>query len=200
MAQLQLVKHTLSGGLLPATPESEGFLHSVKIGEWIHGDFKRLRNYAFHKRFFKLLQLGFEYWTPVGGTLSPDEFQLIDRFVGYLVEMSGQRYGEVLSAAADEFLLMEGQLRTRDVALLKSFEPYRAWVTVQAGYYDEVILPDNTRRRTPKSIAFARMDEDTFRQLYKDVFNVLWNFILRHKFRSQQEAENVAMQLLEFAG
>lgn len=199
MAQLQLVKHTSSGVLLPATPESGEFLHSVKIGEWIHADFKRVRNYAFHKRFFKLLQLGFEYWTPVGGTLSPDELQLIDRFVGYLVKMSGHRYGEVLSAAADDFLLQEGQLRTRDVALLKSFEPYRAWVTVQAGYYDEVILPDNSRRRTPKSIAFARMDEDTFRQLYKDVFNVLWNFILRHKFRSQQEAENVAMQLLEFA-
>ncbi|ASG76600.1 DUF1367 domain-containing protein [Salmonella enterica subsp. diarizonae] len=199
MAQLQLVKHTSSGVLLPATPESGEFLHSVKIGEWIHADFKRVRNYAFHKRFFKLLQLGFDCWTPAGGSLSPDELQLVNRFVGYLVEMSGQRYGEVLSAAADEFLLMEGQLRTRDVALLKSFEPYRAWVTVQAGYYDEVILPDNTRRRTPKSIAFARMDEGTFRQLYKDVFNVLWNFILRHKFRSQQEAENVAMQLLEFA-
>lgn len=200
MAQLQLVKHTSSGVLLPATPESGEFLHSVKIGEWIHADFKRVRNYAFHKRFFKLLQLGFDYWTPAGGSLSPDELQLVNRFVGYLVEMSGQRYGEVLSAAADEFLLVEGRLRTRDVALLKSFEPYRAWVTVQAGYYDEVILPDNTRRRTPKSIAFARMDEDTFRQLYKDVFNVLWNFILRHKFRSQQEAENVAMQILEFAG
>ncbi|EEG6606792.1 DUF1367 family protein [Salmonella enterica] len=199
MAQLQLVKHTSSGVLLPATPESGEFLHSVKIGEWIHADFKRVRNYAFHKRFFKLLQLGFDCWTPAGGSLSLDELQLVNRFVGYLVEMSGQRYGEVLSAAADEFLLMEGQLRTRDVALLKSFEPYRAWVTVQAGYYDEVILPDNTRRRTPKSIAFARMDEGTFRQLYKDVFNVLWNFILRHKFRSQQEAENVAMQLLEFA-
>lgn len=199
MAQLQLVKHTSSGVLLPATPESGEFLHSVKIGEWIHADFKRVPNYAFHKRFFKLLQLGFDCWTPAGGSLSPDELQLVNRFVGYLVEMSGQRYGEVLSAAADEFLLMEGQLRTRDVALLKSFEPYRAWVTVLAGYYDEVILPDNTRRRTPKSIAFARMDEGTFRQLYKDVFNVLWNFILRHKFRSQQEAENVAMQLLEFA-
>ncbi|EDN4789496.1 DUF1367 family protein, partial [Salmonella enterica] len=59
MAHLQLVKHTLSGVLLPATPESEDFLHSVKIGEWIHADFKRVRNYAFHKRFFKLLQLGF---------------------------------------------------------------------------------------------------------------------------------------------
>lgn len=199
MAQLQLVKHTLSGVLLPATPESEDFLQSVKIGEWIHGDFKRLRNYAFHKRFFKLLQLGFEYWTPVGGTLSPDELQLIDRFVGYLVKMSGHRYGEVLTAVADGFLLEEGQLRTREIVLLKSFEPYRAWVTVQAGYYDEVILPDNSRRRVPKSISFARMDEDTFRSLYKDVFNVLWNYILRHKFRSQQEAENVAMQLLGFA-
>ncbi|HEB6949725.1 TPA: DUF1367 family protein [Salmonella enterica subsp. enterica serovar Hvittingfoss] len=199
MVHLQLVKHTLSGVLLPATPESGDFLQSVKIGEWIHGDFKRLRNYAFHKRFFKLLQLGFEYWTPVGGTLSPDELQLIDRFVGYLVKMSGHRYGESLTAAADDFLLEEGQLQTREIVLLKSFEPYRAWVTVQAGYYDEVILPDNSRRRVPKSIAFARMDEDTFRSLYKDVFNVLWNFILRYKFRSQQEAENVAMQLLGFA-
>ncbi|EDR5178503.1 DUF1367 family protein [Salmonella enterica] len=199
MAQLQLVKHPLSGVLLPATPESGDFLQSVKPGEWIHGDFKRLRNYAFHKRFFKLLQLGFEYWTPVGGTLSPDELQLIERFVGYLVKMSGHRYGEVLTAAADDFLLEEGQLQTREIVLLKSFEPYRAWVTVQAGYYDEVILPDNSRRRVPKSISFARMDEDTFRSLYKDVFNVLWNYILRHKFRSQQEAESVAMQLLGFA-
>ncbi|ECC9412995.1 DUF1367 family protein [Salmonella enterica subsp. enterica serovar 4,5,12:b:-] len=198
MAHLQLVKHTTSGLLLPATPESDDFLHSVKIGEWIHADFRRVRNYAFHKRFFKLLQLGFEYWTPVGGTLSPDERQLIDRFVGYLTEMSGHHYGEILTAATDDFLLTEGQLRTGDVVLLKSFGPYRAWVTVQAGYYDEVILPDNSRRRVPKSIAFSRMDEDTFRSLYKDVFNVLWNFILRHKFRSQQEAGNVAMRLLEF--
>ncbi|EKG3256490.1 DUF1367 family protein [Salmonella enterica] len=199
MAHLQLVKQTSSGILLPATPESGDFLRSVKTGEWIHADFKRVRNYAFHKRFFKLLQLGFDYWTPAGGSLSPDELQLVNRFVGYLIKMSGHRYGETLTAAADEFLLMEGQLRTQDVALLKSFEPYRTWVTVQAGYYDEVILPDNTRRRIPKSIAFARMDEDTFRALYKDVFNVLWNFILRHKFSTPQEAENVAMQLLEFA-
>ncbi|STL39520.1 phage protein [Escherichia coli] len=67
MAHIQLVKQTSSGLLLPATPESCDFLHQIKIGEWIHADFKRVRNYAFHKRFFKLLQLGFDYWTPVGG-------------------------------------------------------------------------------------------------------------------------------------
>ncbi|EGG3070094.1 DUF1367 family protein [Salmonella enterica] len=199
MVHLQLVKQASSGLLLPATPESSDFLRSVKIGEWIHADFRRVRNYAFHKRFFKLLQLGFDYWTPAGGTLSPDELQLVNRFVGYLVEMSGHRYGDVLTAAADEFLLMEGLRRTGDVALLKSFEPYRAWVTVQAGYFDEVNIPDNTRRRVPKSISFSRMDEDTFRQLYKDVFNVLWNFILFRKFSTPQEAESAAMHLLEFA-
>ncbi|EAO2872913.1 DUF1367 family protein [Salmonella enterica subsp. enterica] len=43
---------------------------------------------------------------------------------------------------------------------------------------------ENTRSRIPESIAFIRMDEGTFRQLYKDVFNVLWSFIPRHKFRS----------------
>ncbi len=57
MAHIQLVKQTSSGLLLPATPESCDFLHQIKIGEWIHADFKRVRNYAFHKRFFKLLQL-----------------------------------------------------------------------------------------------------------------------------------------------
>lgn len=53
MAHIQLVKQTSSGLLLPATPESCDFLHQIKIGEWIHADFKRVRNYAFHKRFFQ---------------------------------------------------------------------------------------------------------------------------------------------------
>lgn len=71
--------------------------------------------------------------------------------------------------------------------------------TVEAGYYYEVVLPNGLRQRIPQSISFSKMDEDTFQSLYKDVFNVLWNFILFRKFNSQREAENVAMQLLEFA-
>ena len=81
MAHIQLVKQTSSGLLLPATPESCDFLHQIKIGEWIHADFKRVRNYAFHKRFFKLLQLGFDYWTPNGGAITPRERELVSGFV-----------------------------------------------------------------------------------------------------------------------
>ncbi|WP_415776595.1 DUF1367 family protein [Salmonella enterica] len=83
MAHLQLVKQTSSGLLLPATPESGDFLRSVKIGAWIHADFKRVRNYAFHKRFFKLLQLGFDYWMPTGGTVTSREQKLISGFVNF---------------------------------------------------------------------------------------------------------------------
>ncbi|EKA4351133.1 DUF1367 family protein, partial [Salmonella enterica subsp. enterica serovar Kentucky] len=55
------------------------------------------------------------------------------------------------------------------------------------------------RGRRAKSIAFASMDETEFQQVYKAVLNVLWNWILFHKFSSPEEVENVAAHLLEFA-
>lgn len=114
MAHLQLVKQTSSGLLLPATPESGDFLRSVKIGEWIHADFKRVRNYAFHKRFFKLLQLGFDYWTPTGGTVTSREQKLISGFVNFLCDSAGQEYTPALNEAAEQYLHNVATLRTGD--------------------------------------------------------------------------------------
>lgn len=199
MAHLQLVKQTSSGILLPATPESGDFLRSVKIGEWIHADFKRVRNYAFHKRFFKLLQLGFDYWTPTGGTVTSREQKLISGFVNFLCGSAGQEYTPALNEAAEQYLHNVATLRTGDVALLKSFDAFREWVTVQAGFYTEHFYPDGSRGRRAKSIAFASMDETEFQQVYKAVLNVLWNWILFRKFSSLEEVENVAAHLLEFA-
>ncbi|EDA5801383.1 DUF1367 family protein, partial [Salmonella enterica subsp. enterica serovar Stanley] len=86
-----------------------------------------------------------------------------------------------------------------DVALLKSFDAFREWVTVQAGFYTGHFYPDGSRGRRAKSIAFASMDETEFQQVYKAVLNVLWNWILFRKFSSLEEVENVAAHLLEFA-
>ncbi|EKN4774192.1 DUF1367 family protein [Yersinia enterocolitica] len=199
MAQLLKLEKSAPTILTPATVEDSDFLQRIKIGEWIQAEFRRVRNYQFHKRFFKLLQFGFDYWTPAGGVLTHQERQLVDGFVNHLIRVSGQQHSESLTAVADKYLLEVGQLRTKDIALLKSFEPYRGWAIVEAGYYDEVILPNGLRQRIPKSISFANMDEDTFQSLYKSVFNVLWNSILHRSFRSQQEAEGVALRLLEFA-
>jgi hypothetical protein len=198
MAQIQLQKigPTL---LTPATPEASEFLQRIKLGEWIHADFKRVRNYAFHKRFFKLLQLGFEYWNPTGGAILPGERQLVNGFVDYLCQQIGGQHIPALAGAAEQYLADAAQSRTRDMALLKSFEAYREWVTIQAGYYTEHIYPDGSSNRRAKSISFSSMDELEFQQLYKSALNVLWNFILFRAFKTQSEVENVAAQLMEYA-
>lgn len=198
MAHIQLVKQTSSGLLLPATPESGDFLQQIKIGEWIHADFKRVRNYAFHKRFFKLLQLGYDYWTPTGGAITSEDQKLISGFVDFLCESVGREHTPALSDAAEQYLHEVAVKRTSDAALLKSFDAFREWVTVQAGFYTEHFYPDGSRGRRAKSIAFASMDETEFQQVYKSVLNVLWNWILFRKFSSLEEVENVAAQLLEF--
>jgi len=198
MAQIQLQK--IGPAILtPATPEASDFLQRIKLGEWIHADFKRVRNYQFHKRFFKLLQLGFEYWNPTGGAILPEERQLINGFVDYLCREIGQQHMSALAGAAEQYLNDAAHTRTHDIALLKSFDAYREWVTIQAGYFTEHVYPDGSCNRRAKSISFANMDELEFQQLYKSSLNVLWNYILFRSFKSQEEVENVAAQLLEYA-
>ncbi|HHP7703416.1 TPA: DUF1367 family protein [Escherichia coli] len=199
MAHIQLVKHTSSGLLLPAMPESCDFLHQIKIGEWMHADFKRVRNYSFHKRFFKLLQVGFDYWTPNGGAITPHEGELVSGFVNYLCESVGRERTPALSDAAEQYLNTISMRRTRDTTLLKSYDTFREWVTIQAGFYTEHSYPDGSSGRRAKSIAFVNMDETEFQQAYKAVLDVLWNWILFRTFSSPEEVENVAAQLLEFA-
>jgi hypothetical protein len=44
------------------------------------------------------------------------------------------------------------------------------------------------------------MNELEFQQLYKAALDVLWRWVLSRSFRCRDEAENVAAQLLGFAG
>jgi len=71
MAQLQLIKHSFNI-LIPATPETRELLQSkIKLGAVLIAEFKQVRNAAFHRRFFALLNLGFEYREPTGGPSHP---------------------------------------------------------------------------------------------------------------------------------
>jgi len=51
-------------GFVPATPETADWANRLKPGQMIHGDFKKVRNPLFHRKFFALLNLGYEYWQP----------------------------------------------------------------------------------------------------------------------------------------
>ena len=198
MAQLQLIKDS-SNILIPATPETSDFLQSkCKLGAVLVADFKQVRNPAFHRRFFALLNLGFEYWEPTGGAISSNERRLVTGYARYLASFGGSE--TALLDAAEQYLDRIADKRTGSISACKSFDAYRAWVTLESGHYDAIQLPDGTLRKHPRSIAFANMDETEFQQLYKAALDVLWRWILSRSFRDQREAENAAAQLLSFGG
>lgn len=62
MTHLLLIK--TPGGFAPGDPETQEFHGKLKLGASIHSDFKQMRNAAFHRKLFALLNLGFEYWEP----------------------------------------------------------------------------------------------------------------------------------------
>lgn len=197
--ELQLIKHH-SGILISATPETRDILQSkFKFGDVLVAEFKRVRNPAFHRRFFALLNLGFEYWEPTGGAISSNERKLVTEYARFLASCGGDEYA--LLNSAEHFLEQVASRRvTNGISMCKSFDAYRAWVTVEAGHYDAIRLPDDTLRKHPRSISFSSMDELEFQQLYKALLDVLWRWILSRTFRTQQEAENAAAQLMNFGG
>ncbi|WP_414166258.1 DUF1367 family protein [Superficieibacter sp. BNK-5] len=199
MAQLQLIKQS-SGILIPATPETSDILQSkIRLGAVLEADFRQLRNPAFHRRFFALLNLGFEYWEPTGGAISSNERKLVTGYAKFLASFGGSE--PALLNAAEQYLEQVGSRRvTNGISICKSFDAYRAWVTIESGHYDTIKLPDGTLRKHPRSISFANMDETEFQQLYRAALDVLWRWILSRAFRNQSEAQNAAAQLMSFAG
>ena len=197
MAQLSMIK-TGPDTLTPATPDASDFLRNkIKLGSVLVIDFKMARNPKFHRLYFALLNLGFEYWTPTGGTISPEEKSLIRGYVEHLAEFAG--HGETLNSLAIGYLRKVRARRADRVTLLKSFDAFRRWSTIEAGYYTELIMPNGAIIKEPVSISFASMDDTEFSELYKSTLNVLWNFILNKTFKSPEAAENAANQLLSYA-
>lgn len=78
MAQLSLVKS--SGGILiPSTPDTREYLNRLAVGAVICGEFKKARNPAFHRKYFSLLGLGFDYWERPGVPyLNPSAISFVD--------------------------------------------------------------------------------------------------------------------------
>lgn len=157
MAQYSYIK-TAGGLLVPATRDARDFLRSKKVGSVLYADFKQARNPAFHRKLFSLLNLGFDYWQPSGGAISPADKALVNGYVKFLAYYAGGE--EALQAAADEYLVDVAEKRAGNISAAKSFEAFRAWVTIQAGFYTEYLMPDGTTRREPKSISFAKMDDN----------------------------------------
>jgi len=51
-------------GLLPADPPTEEWYRKLKLGDVVSQDSTVVRNPKFHRKYFALLQVGYENWTP----------------------------------------------------------------------------------------------------------------------------------------
>jgi len=121
-------------GLVPADTNTTDWFNRLKAGEVVKADFKKVRNYAFLRKYFALLNVAYDNWTP-----GPVD----------------SKYGPVE----------------------KNFDRFRADVTILAGYYDVTVRLDGSTRIEPKSISFAKMDEESFSELYSKTIDVLLKFV-----------------------
>ena len=62
MATLHLVKDM--GGFKPLGSDDSELMKKIPLGSVIEGEFSKKRNPLFHRKFFALLNLGYEYWNP----------------------------------------------------------------------------------------------------------------------------------------
>ena len=49
---------------------------------------------------------------------------------------------------------------------------YRYWLTMKAGYFDTIVAPNGNTMFKAKSIAFAEMEEDEFREVFSSCIDV----------------------------
>lgn len=57
------------------------------------------------------------------------------------------------------------------------FDTARKFLTVKAGFYDVIMLPDGTCRLQAKSLSYASMDNEEFARVYSAIIDVALQFL-----------------------
>ena len=194
MSKVNLIRSGRS--FAPATEQDEELLKRVRTGEVIACDFTKPRNPAYHRKFFALLNLAYEYWIPDGGLMPQQELFGITGLAKYI----GAKMPSVdAQALAKEYVTMQIAGRSEKYpAVEKDFELFREWIISESGHSELKQTPRGIVKKA-KSISFASMDETEFNGLYKSVFNVAWRHMLQASFASEAEAMAAADSLGEFA-
>jgi hypothetical protein len=196
MATEILVQRGPGNTLIPFGEDGVKAIQSMKHGETVKAVITRPRNIKFHRKFFSLLNFGFDYWEPAPYTkINEKGFKGARKFARFVCDNQPDLY-EPLKKMINEF---SKSYTGTEVEPEKNFEQFRQDVIILAGYYDSFFRLDGSLQIKAKSISFASMDESEFNNLYKAVFNVIWNLVVS-KISGFTEAmmENALNQLLEY--
>lgn len=115
------------------------------------------------------------------------------------------KYGDLITLEAKKprnaghhrkFFAMVG-LVFESQELFDNQEFMRQWLTMAAGHFDTYQTPTGKKQYIPKSIAWAKMDQNSFEVFYEDFMNAVWKHIW--PTGTEKDKANFQEQLLAFA-
>ncbi|EGQ8533124.1 DUF1367 family protein [Vibrio parahaemolyticus] len=155
-----------------------------------------------HRKFFALINLGFEYWSPDVSLISESEFYIAHETAKQFCHLAGREdMYETHGIEIAEMVLSKIKKQREshcDPEAYKCKDNYRYQVMIDAGFFDLEILPNGGTVKRPWSIAFDNMDQEQFEKIYKGCFDVIWNKSLFQVFNDEQEMQNAVYRFMEF--
>lgn len=155
-----------------------------------------------HRKFFALLNLGFQYWSPDVSLISEPEHYIAHETARKFCDLAGKPEMYETHGVEIADLVLAGIKQKReshcDPEAYKCPENYRYQVMIEANFYDLEILPNGGAIKRPWSIAFDNMDQEQFEKIYKGCFDVIWNKSLFQVFNDETEMQNAIYQHMEF--
>ena len=179
--------------MVPANDEAQSAMQTLPRGEDVAVDVVRLRNGALHRKAFSFIALAHSLWNPKN-FLTATEKATVGKLGKFLV--GNGLDAETVRELCKQFL---GHLN----AARKGLEPerdidsFRDFVTIEAGFYRTIITPAGPRREA-KSWAYKNMSEGEFQQLFQAIRDTCWRLVLSQEFRTIEEADAAAEQLMGY--
>lgn len=202
--EIYAVKYA-NGAVVAETDYDRNLLKGLPIGSAVKIiPLRNNRSYPHHKKFFSLLDAGFEYWEPEFSVLTEAE-QWIAQAVAKEIAVAANDesfYQSVTKPIADRVLAKVRSNREAklDYEGMKTLESYLNHVMKKAGFFDIRPAQDGGTIKERWSISFDKMPQEIFNDVYKGVFGVIWNETLGNVYENESALENKINQLMGFGG
>ncbi|EKN4020529.1 TPA: DUF1367 family protein [Yersinia enterocolitica] len=191
------------GGIKYATDHDRETMKGVPVGTPISmspiGDRRNLKH---HRKFWKLLELGFSYWVPDWTFVSAPEEWIAHEVAKAVGSAAGdpELYEKVTKSIAQAVLdrVIRQRQKRFDGEAVKTDMAYFNHVMIKAGFYDLMPNPEGGTLKQRWSIAFVNMDQGAFDRIYQGVAGVIWNETLGQHFDNEYKMEQAVNRLLEY--
>ena len=191
MAEIFLVRR--GDVLAPANPDDLDAVRKIPVGRMVKAEITQPRNAAFLRKAFSLMRMSFDHWQP-DTIVSKIERDTVVR-LGKFMTANGMARATAFAFCKQFMDRLNSERYAYEAE--RSFEAFRDWLTVQAGFFRVVHTPGGLRKE-PRSISFGKMTEEEFAEYYNAIFSVCWRVILSKSFGSEAEAQIAVDQLLSF--